>query len=346
MNMIKPALLQPGDRVAAVTLSWGGPYVFPHRFEAGVRQIREVLRLEVVPSRHALRDPAWLLRNPAARADDLMEAFADPSIKGIISSIGGDDSIRIVPFIKPDIIRAHPKVFLGYSDATVTHLACLKSGLISFYGPSIMSGLAENKGIPGYLLDSLRRLLFDPDTGAIIRENQGGWTRDFLDWGDPLNQERRRAFREPSRWNILQGTGCYRGHLLGGCADVLEMVKQTDLWPSLDLWDNAILFLENSENAVSPQIFKQWLRNYSAIGVLDRIGGFLFGRPGHMKPEQFQAYDDVIQQVLVAECGRTDIPIVTQMDFGHTDPMFTLPYMTSCEIDIAGRRMTLGAAVS
>ena len=94
-----------------------------------------------------LRDPNWISRNPQARADDLMQAFADPSIKAIISMIGGDDSLRILPYIDLDVIRSNPKIFMGYSDTNVTHFACWKAGLSSFYGPSFMAGFAENGGL-------------------------------------------------------------------------------------------------------------------------------------------------------------------------------------------------------
>jgi muramoyltetrapeptide carboxypeptidase LdcA involved in peptidoglycan recycling len=66
-----------------------------------------------VESRHALADHEWLASHPEARASDLMEVFADPSIKGIVSTIGGDDSIRILPFLDLSVIRENPKVFLA-----------------------------------------------------------------------------------------------------------------------------------------------------------------------------------------------------------------------------------------
>lgn len=116
--MIKPVCLHRGDRVAAISLSWGGAGAFPHRYEVGKRQLEERFGLEVVETRHALRDPDWLAKNPRARADDLMEAFADPSIRGIISIIGGDDSIRLLPFIDDELIRSNPKIFLGWMRPT------------------------------------------------------------------------------------------------------------------------------------------------------------------------------------------------------------------------------------
>lgn len=127
--MLKPKKLNSGDKVAAITLSWGGAGLLPYRYEAGKRQLQDMFGVPVVETPHALRDPKWISRNPQARADDLMQAFADPTIKAIISMIGGDDSIRILPLIDLNIIRSNPKIFMGYSDTTVTHFACWKAGL-------------------------------------------------------------------------------------------------------------------------------------------------------------------------------------------------------------------------
>ena len=120
--MIKPPQLRPGDRVATVTLSWGGPGQFPHRYEAGKRQLQAEFGLEVVEMPHTLDPPEEVAKNPEARAADLMAAFADPSIRGIFSTIGGDDSIRLLPYMDFELIRANPKVFIGYSDTTISHL--------------------------------------------------------------------------------------------------------------------------------------------------------------------------------------------------------------------------------
>ena len=154
--MLKAPKLNQGDRVATVTLSWGGPGACPHRYEAGKRQLEEEFAVEIVEMPHALRDPVWLAKNPKARADDLMEAFSDSTIKAVISTTGGEDSIRTLRHLDFNIIRDNPKIFLGYSDTTVTHLACFKAGLTSFYGPSIMSGFAENTGMFPYMVKLVR----------------------------------------------------------------------------------------------------------------------------------------------------------------------------------------------
>ena len=164
--MIKPKKLNPGDKIATVSLSWGGPSVFPHRYQAGVQQLKDEFDLQVVEMPHTLRDADWLARNPGARADDLMQAFADPSIKGVFATIGGDDSIRLLPFLDLNIIRNNPKIFLGYSDNTISHLVCYRAGLVSFYGPSIMLEFAENTGMFPYVVQSLRKTLFSSEVIA------------------------------------------------------------------------------------------------------------------------------------------------------------------------------------
>src|SRR3984885_2908040 len=148
--MIKPRALRRGDRVAAISLSRGWPSVYPRAYQDGKRQLQEAFGVEVVESRHALKDIPWLAAHPEGRAADLMEVLQDPSIDGIISTVCGDDSIRMLPFLDLSVIRENPKVFLGSSDSTITHFAFLKAGVTSFYGPSIMGGFDENGGLLPY----------------------------------------------------------------------------------------------------------------------------------------------------------------------------------------------------
>src|ERR671920_1357794 len=90
--LVKPQALRPGDRVAIVSTSWGGPAVFPHRYEAGKRYLTDAFGLVPIEMPHALREADWLDRNPQAPAEDIHTAFSDPSIRGVIASIGGDDA--------------------------------------------------------------------------------------------------------------------------------------------------------------------------------------------------------------------------------------------------------------
>ena len=341
-SMLKPPKLQSGDKVATVSLSWGGAGKIPQRYQAGKQQLKEEFKLQVVEMPHTLADPDWIYRNPEARADDLMLAFSDPEIKGIISTIGGDDSIRILPFLDLDIIRDNPKVFLGYSDTTITHLVCHKAGLISFYGPAIMSGFAENGGLFPYLADSVYRTLFSSEPIGIISPNMAGWTVERLEWADPDNQTIKRKLNPSTGWRYLQGQGIHRGHLLGGCFEVLDWLRGTAFWPTPDQWENAILFLETSEDAPTPEMVKFGLRTYAALGVLEKLSGILFGRPGGpVSPEKFTEYDQVLLEVVRDEAGLDELPILTNMDFGHTDPMMILPYGVQAEINCDQQQLNI-----
>jgi muramoyltetrapeptide carboxypeptidase LdcA involved in peptidoglycan recycling len=332
--MLKPRKLRPGDTVAAVSLSWGGAATFPHRYEAGKQQFQEEFGVHVIEARHALRDAAWLERNPKARADDLMEAFADPGVAGIISVIGGNESMRLWPYLDFNVIRSNPKVFLGYSDTTVSHLACLGAGLISFYGPAFMAGFAENCGMFSYMVESVRRTIFSSDVIGQVTPNTHGWTVEHLNWANPENQQRRRQLTPSTDWRFLQGSGRVQGRLVGGCLEVLSMLRGTPLWPTSEQLDGAILFFETSEQGLPPDFVKRELRSFAAMGLLRQLSGILFARPGGaVPPDTFPQYDEAILGVLAGEEGLTHVPVVTNMDFGHTDPMFVLPYGVVAEID-------------
>jgi len=340
--MLKPPKLQPGDTVAAISLSWGGAHTFPHRYLAGKKQLEETFDLHVVESRYALREDDWLARNPQARAEDLMEAFANPDIKAIISTIGGEDSIRMLPYLDLTVIRGNPKIFMGYSDTTISHFACFKAGLVSFYGPAILAGFAENGGIFPYTEASVRRTLFSSEPIGHVPPNNDGWTAEFLDWSKPELQAQRRKLQPAALWRWLQGTRRHSGPLIGGCLEVLDWLRGTEFWPDNAAWRNAILFLETSEEAPSPTYVARVLRCFAAMGVLEQLGGILFGRPGGTIPqEQYLEYDRVIQHVVATECGRADVPIVTNMDFGHTDPIMVLPYGVQAQLDCEKQTFTI-----
>ncbi|HBM91324.1 MAG TPA: LD-carboxypeptidase [Rhodospirillaceae bacterium] len=346
LTLSKPPRLHAGDKVAAITLSWGGAGAFPARYALGKKRLKEHFDLDVVETKNALRDPAWIAANPEARADDLMEAFSDSSIKGIFSIIGGDDSIRLEPFIDLNVIARHHKVFMGFSDTTSVHFMCMEAGLSSFYGPAILSEFAENVACHPYTIESVRKTLFALDELGEIAPSPK-WTGERLAWDKPENATIQRKLYPNAGPRVLQGKGTASGPLIGGCLDVLEMLRGTMLWPSLDKWKGSILFLETSEENPSPDYFRRWIRGYASMGILEKVSGILLGRPftGHDLQELGQ-YDKILLEVVRDECGLTSLPIMTQMDFGHSDPKFILPYGQEAEINCGLARLFLsGAAV-
>ena len=90
--------------VAVVSPSWGGPQAFPHVFEAGVRILRDRFGLRVQEYPTTRLSPAELAANSQARADGMNAAFADPSVRTIIASIGGNDAALILRYLDSDVI--------------------------------------------------------------------------------------------------------------------------------------------------------------------------------------------------------------------------------------------------
>jgi len=108
---IKSKKLQKGDIIAVVSPSWGGPSVFPHIYESGIKTLENLgLNIKEYPS--AKKDADFLYNNPEFRAKDINDAFANPEVKAIFTTIGGDDSIRILPYIDTEIVKNNPKIFL------------------------------------------------------------------------------------------------------------------------------------------------------------------------------------------------------------------------------------------
>lgn len=342
-SLLKPNKLTPGDKIAVTTLSWGGPGAFSYRYEIGKQRLETIFGLQVVPTKHALKDPDWIYRNPQARAEDLMDAFLDPSIKGIFSTIGGDDSIRLLPYVDFKVIVQNPKIFLGFSDTTVNHFMCLKAGLSSFYGPAVMTAFAENIEMHGYSIQGIERVLFSNEVIGEIPQNKEGWTKEHLDWATSSNQNIKRKLNPPLEWNFLGSSEKpVQGRLIGGCVEVLEFINGTSLWPKLEMWEECILFLETSEEGTSPVTLARFLRNLAAQGILEKVKGILFSKPGgtQIPVDQFAEYDKAITQAF-EEYALPTVPIVTHMDFGHTDPMWTLPYGGLTEIDPVGHSVSL-----
>ncbi|MGH2760073.1 MAG: S66 family peptidase, partial [bacterium] len=313
-------MLKAGDTVATISLSSGAAGSLPVRYGAGKQQLEETFGLRVVEAPNSQRDAQFLYENPQARVDDLHWALTDDDVAAIISNIGGSESVRLLPLIDFDLIRQHPKVLMGFSDTTVQHVAHLHAGVVSFYGPSLLCDLAENCGIHPFTENEIRRVLFSSiPPGELLASTE--WTEQFLEWGDPENQHVRRTFVPNPGWTWVQGVDSdpVAGPLLGGCIEVLEMLKATAWWPPIDRWSGAVLYFETSEVVPEPTLVEKWLRNYGSQGILERAGGMLIGRPYRYAAVPKDELFGVIRKVL-REFGRADMPVVADLDFGHTSP--------------------------
>ena len=328
--LIKPKKLKPGDRVATVSPSWGGAgdSDLRWRYEQGVKRLEDVFGLKVIPMPNSLKGTDYLYQNPQSRAEDLMTAFKDEKIKGIIANIGGEDSIRLLPYIDFAVIRNNPKIFMGYSDVTISHMFCHKAGLSSFYGPAILTDFAENVEMNPYTIEMINRTLFSSEVISTIQPSSE-WTSERLEWVE-TNKDQKRVMKKNAGYELLQGSGIAQGRLIGGNIEVLEFVKGTLLWPEDEYWENSILFFETSEDKPDPNYIKYWLRNYAIQGILQKANGIIFGKPQDEK--YYEEYKVEICKVMM-EFKLEHLPILYNLNFGHTEPKFILPYGALAEIN-------------
>jgi muramoyltetrapeptide carboxypeptidase LdcA involved in peptidoglycan recycling len=329
--MLKPKRLTRGSKIAVVSPSSGVPYLFPDIYELGLKNLKEKFGFEIVEMPTSRMSPEELYKNPKLRAEDLNRAFADETIHGIIASIGGYESIRILRYLDTETILKNPKFIMGYSDAT-TYLSYLNMlGMVTFYGPSVMSGLAQLKHLPVEFEEHLKEFLFKEYT-SLSYKTFNTWADSYKNWSDKTTLGECREFYNNEGWIFLQGEVETEGALWGGCIEVLEFLKGTDYWPDKEFWKDKILFFEMSEDKPLPFQVGYMLRNYGIQGILNKVKGIMFGRPkGYSKEETDELYNTVTK-ILRDEFNVVDIPVVMNMDFGHTDPKIIMPL--GCRVKI------------
>lgn len=329
---MKAAVLRPGSTIGIIAPSGWGPVAYPHRVERG-KAFLESLGYQVVLGEHIFGRHGDTSGTPAERVADIHLFFADSQVHAIVSAIGGDHACHLLPLLDFDLIRRNPKIFLGYSDVTILNLAIYhKTGLVTFNGPNLMTDLAEYPSPLIYTVESLRRSLTRVQPiGPIAPAHE--WTEEFLDWGQYADLQRARALQASPGWTWLK-KGRAEGLLVGGCLESLQHLRGTPYWPSLD---GAILFIETSELVPSLSWIDAVLQDYDNMGVLGRLAGMLVGRPLGYNDDGKAKLRAVIQE----RTQRYAFPIVTDMDFGHTAPQFTLPIGVRANLDSSTRTFAI-----
>jgi muramoyltetrapeptide carboxypeptidase LdcA involved in peptidoglycan recycling len=338
MEPIKPVALKPGDGIGIISPSWGGPAVFPHRLDAGIRQI-EGLGYHAITAPHARNQHGYISDTAENRAADIHALFADSNIKAIIAAIGGDHSCHLLPLLDFDLIRRNPKIFMGYSDVTVLNVALYQAvGLITFNGPAVMTDFGEQPAMLPYTLHWMQQVLCRAQPVGKI-EPAEAWTEEFQDWEHKEDMKRARNLTPSPGWTWVK-PGYAEGRLIGGCLESLQHLRGTRFWPD---WSDAIFFFETSEEKPSPETIDGILMDYENMGVFDKLKGMLVGRPMKYNDQEKRA----LREVLLERTKQYDFPIISDMDFGHTAPQIILPVGCRAKIDTHNRRFSMiEAAVS
>lgn len=343
MEPLRPARLRPGDAVAILSPSWGGPAAFPHVYEAGVAVLREWgLKIREYPT--TLATPTALADDPAGRARDLREALADDEVRGIIATIGGDDAVRLLPHLDPAVIAGHPKLLLGYSDTTVLLAAWRRAGVVALHGPSVMAGIGQLPALGQEAERHVREMLFGPGPAGVPRPlprlSRVSW--GYPDWRDASLAGRVNEPADAGPWRLLQGDSTpVTGRLEGGCLEVLDWLRGTWAWPEPAAFDGALLAIETSEENPSALAVGRMLRGLGVLGVLDRVAAVLVGRWRDRTPDEVAEVEAELVRVIADEFGRPDLPIVANLPFGHTDPQWVLPLGVRATLDPATETLTL-----
>jgi muramoyltetrapeptide carboxypeptidase LdcA involved in peptidoglycan recycling len=272
------------------------------------------------------------------RVADLHAAFADPEVRMIAASIGGDDSLRLLPHLDRELVARDPKIVMGYSDTTTLLTYLLNLGVVAFHGPSVMAGLAQADSYPPSFLQQLRAILFE---GHAVEYRPFRVACDgYEPWANPDNARRTKPLVPDGGPRFLAGEGIVRGRLLGGCLEVLDMIRGTRFWPDARAWEGAVIVVEGSEEAPPPSRYRRALRTWAVAGHLERASALLVGRPRDYSDDEKKKLDEELIAAL-AEAGRADMTLVTNCDFGHTDPQWILPLGCEMEIDVDARALRL-----
>lgn len=332
MKFQQPSSLKPGDKVAIISPSSGMPFLFPWVYKQGIEQLKNIFQLIPVEFPTALQSPEYLSNNPKARAEDINKAFADPSIKAIIATVGGNDQIRILPYLDKEVLSANPKIFLGYSDCTNLHLFLWNLGIISYYGGAIMTQFAMGGGMQDYTIHSIRKALFDSSIGEIQAAKE--YSDADLDWNDKKNLSKKRTMYPSSGWIWHNWSNeSITGRLWGGCLEVLDLHLSVNRYlPASQHLNNTVLFMETSEEMPTEGFVYRFIAALGELNLLKKFKAILVAYPkaqfcDKLPPGGRENY--ILQQQEAIKSAlkdyKTDIPIIFNMNFGHTDPQIMIP---------------------
>lgn len=340
-----PPKPSPGDRIAVISAGAGLPELFPRPFELGLERLREDYGL--VPVEYPTTRKMGT--TPRERADDIHAAFADPDIKAVIASIGGDDQITVLPYLDRELIRANPKPFFGTSDNTNLLMYLRNTGIVGYHGATVMCELGRPGAMNPRTADSLRAALFT--SGEYELRPADHWNDVNRDWADPATFESEPETRPGDGWTWVNADRVVEGRTWGGCLEIVGWLLMADREVSHDLseYDGGVLLLETSEDMPSATEVFWTLRNMGERGLLHRFSALLMGRAKTWSfehpnnPEEAARYGSE-QREAVLRAMRTyapDTTIVLDVDFGHTDPQLVIPYGGLVRVDGPARRITV-----
>ncbi|MGQ0659275.1 MAG: S66 peptidase family protein [Sphingosinicella sp.] len=301
----RPRRLRRGDVVGLVEPAYFTPDAFD--LEAILATIRA---MGLVPraAPNVMSRYGYLAGSDEERAAHLNTMFADPEVRAIFAVRGGWGCARILPLLDFDLIRANPKLLIGFSDITALHLAlAARADFPSIHGPNAASAWGQLSW------DSFRRLAFDAETPT---------------WAIPPGTEDRLAQRNGRARTFRPGRAT--GPLIGGNLTVLSALVGTPYLPS---FDGAILFLEETEEA--QYRIDRMMTHLALAGILGRVAGVVFGQCTDCTARISSLGGFTLSEVLAHHLAPLGVPAFQGALFGHVTDQFSLPVGVRAEIDAA-----------
>jgi muramoyltetrapeptide carboxypeptidase LdcA involved in peptidoglycan recycling len=339
--MRPPPKLSPGDRVAIVSPSYAAPADFPALHEQSLRRLTETFGLEPVEFATTRRHST-----PAERAADLTAAYADPGIRAVLATIGGDDQITVLRHLDPGPFRADPKPFFGYSDNTNLLNWLWTHGVAGYHGMSTMVHLGRGAGLQPATVDSLRAALF---TGGDLEIRAGeSFSDEEVPWTDEASlTSSPEPYPSPGRvWH--QADRVVSSVTWGGNLEILHWTLAANRWiRPVEDYAGCVLLLETSEEMPPAEHVYRMLRDFGERGLLEQFPaivvatakGTVFSDPRPVA-DRIRYREDQRAAVLRAVGEyHPEAMVVFGVDFGHTDPQWVLPYGGRLTVDGPAQRI-------
>ncbi|MFI7696909.1 S66 peptidase family protein [Nonomuraea sp. NPDC049655] len=318
MDVIHPPKLKAGDVVRVVAPACSRAMVMEHDHTAIIDARFAELGLTLTYGRHVDERDAFHSSSVASRVADLHDAFADPSVAAILTVIGGYNCNELLPHLDWELIRANPKILCGYSDITALQNAVLaRAGLVTYSGPHWSTfGMRDHFE---QTLEWFTAVLFG-DAPVELGASKY-WTDDL--WF--LDQDGREPMPNEGWWPLRPGAA--EGRVVGGNLCTLNLLQGTPYMPSLD---DALLIVEDDLES-HPAIFARNLTSLLQLPGAETVRGLVIGR----FQQASRMTRDLLEQIVETQPGLRDVPVLANVDVGHTNPLATFP--------VGGRaRLTVG----
>lgn len=321
-SVTRPPKLNSGDVVGIAAPALPLSPALENYFKRGLEGISR-LGLQVRVAENALLYREHLAIPAQKRADDLNSLFADPEIKAIICIAGGSNANALLPLLDWRAIEHHPKIFMGYSDITCLLMGIYaRTGMVTFHGPMILNGFSEFPELLPYTREQMEKVIFKAAPAGALKP-PAEWTTDF-----PKEDSLRQMKPNPG-WRWLR-PGKAQGWLIGGNLLAMRTLPGTQFWPS---FRDAIFFFEEVKLGKPAHgvlyMVDRSLAHLKMLGVFDEISGLVVGKINDL----FEEEERLFEQLIVEYTEFYDFPILTQVDFGHTDPRLTLPIGVRASLD-------------